>query len=202
LAGKPLIAWTIAAAQGAAHLDRVILSTEDSHIAEVAARFGCEIPFRRPTELAGDGTPSADVVLHALATLDRSFDLVVLLQPTSPLRMAADIDGCLRRCVDRQAPACVSVTQAKIGPDWMFHLGAGDRLQPVLPHGAMPQRRQDLSPTYVPNGAVYVARIGWFRVQRSFYGPDTVAFEMPKDRSIDIDDAIDFRLAETLLAAG
>jgi CMP-N,N'-diacetyllegionaminic acid synthase len=99
--GKPLIAWTIEEARRSIYLDRLVLSSEDTEIMEIARSFGCEVPFRRPEELAADDTPGIDPVLHALRELP-GFDYVALLQPTSPLRTAEDIDGCIERCVAKR----------------------------------------------------------------------------------------------------
>ena len=107
LGGKPLIAWTIEAAHRSAWIDRLILSSEDQEIIDTACAWGCDVPFVRPAELARDCTPGIDPVLHALKQLP-SFDLVVLLQPTSPLRSAADIDRCIERCQRGGAPAAVT----------------------------------------------------------------------------------------------
>ena len=104
VAGRPLLAWTIDAARASRYLDRLVLSTDDCEIGAVAIAAGCEVPFLRPPELARDDTPGIDPVLHALGQLP-PFDIVVLLQPTSPLRLASDIDGCIERMLAARAPA-------------------------------------------------------------------------------------------------
>ncbi len=187
--GRPLIDFSIAAARAARGIDRVVLSTDDESIAAVARSAGCEVPFMRPAHLATDRASSMDVVLHALDTLP-AFDLVVLLQPTSPARSAQDIEAACALLLRHQASTCVSVTLAEQSPYWMFNLGSDDRLQALIPAPAA-TRRQDLPPTYLLNGAVYVARCEPLRRQRSFVAPDTVAYVMPPERSIDIDTASD-----------
>jgi CMP-N,N'-diacetyllegionaminic acid synthase len=198
LAGKPLIAWTIEAAKQSAYIDRLIVSTDDWEIAEVAKRYGCEVPFLRPRELAKDDTPGIAPILHALETLP-SYDLVVLLQPTSPLRTTADIDGCIEKCVSKQANACVSVTVADKTPYWMYLLSSSDTLEPVIPGGQTVLRRQDAAPVYVLNGAVYVACADWLVQSKSFLEKETIGYVMPVERSIDIDNELDFYLAETIM---
>lgn len=197
--GRPLIAWTIAAAQASRCIDRLILSTDDPEIASVAGELGCSAPFRRAPELSGDTAASVDVVLDAL---DRApgFDVAVLLQPTSPLRIAADIDGALERMSEAGAPSCVSVQEAPSHPWLVFGRDSRGRLEPfaAAPVGAS-LRRQDLPPALVLNGAVYAADAEWLRRQRTFVSPgETVAWEMPADRSADIDTLEDFRAAERL----
>lgn len=198
--GRPLIAFTIAAACGAACVDRVVLSTDDDEIAQVAEACGCEVPFRRPAALASDTATSMDVVLHALDQLPRH-DIVVLLQPTSPARESGDIDAAVQRLLEANAPACVSVCAAEESPFWMFSLGEHARLKPLLDTPAA-TRRQDLPPVYVLNGAVYAARTDALKRMGSFLGPETVAHVMPRERSIDIDTLEDFENFARQLSGG
>lgn len=198
--GRPLIDFTIAAAREATCVDLVVLSTDDDEIARVALACGCEVPFRRPAALASDEAKSMDVVMHALDQLP-PHDVVVLLQPTSPAREAADIDACVQRLVDAQAPACVSVCPAQESPYWMFRLGEHARLTPLFDTPAA-TRRQDLPPVFVLNGAVYAARTDALRRMGSFLGPETVAHVMPRERSIDIDTLEDFETFARQLPGG
>jgi CMP-N,N'-diacetyllegionaminic acid synthase len=198
--GRPLIDFTIAAARGAACVDRVVLSTDDDEIARVAEACGCEVPFRRPAALASDTATSMDVVLHALDQLPQH-DIVVLLQPTSPARESGDIDAAVQRLLEANAPACVSVCAAEESPYWMFSLGHQARLKPLLDTPAT-TRRQDLPPVYVLNGAVYAARTDALKRMGSFLGPETVAHVMPRERSIDIDTLEDFENFARQLSGG
>jgi CMP-N,N'-diacetyllegionaminic acid synthase len=195
--GKPLIAWTIEAAMSSKFLDRVILSSDDREIISVARKFNCDVPFIRDPQLAQDATPTINVVLDAL---DRcpGHEWVVLLQPTSPLRIALDIDQAIERCVASDAPSCVSVCVAQESPYWMYTLGRDARLMPLLP-GITATRRQDLPPVYSLNGAIYVARTEWLASERKFLTAATVAYEMPVERSLDIDTESDFLQLQSLL---
>lgn len=192
LAGKPLIAWTIEEAKKSHCLDRIILSSEDAEIIATAKKLGCEVPFVRPAELAGDDTPGIEPVIHALYCLGEPFDYVVLLQPTSPLRTADDIDGCIRFCVRKGAPACISVTLTDKHPYWMHTIDEYYRLHPVLPATQPVQRRQDLPPVYLENGAVLMAQTDYLLKEKSFITPETVAYVMLPERSWDIDNERDF----------
>lgn len=198
--GKPLVAWTVEAARQSTVLDRIVMSTDDDAIAAAASAAGADVPFRRPTHLASDLAGSADVVVHALEALP-GYDLVVLLQPTSPLRAAEDIDGAIRACVQANAPACVSVTEAEESPYWMFRLEDDGRMRSIIERGSVPARSQDLPCVYVLNGAVYVARTEWFAAHRTFLGDETVGYVMPRSRSIDIDTEADFKAFERLVGA-
>lgn len=199
LGGQPLIAWTVQAAKASTVLTRVLLSSEDSEIIEAARLAGCEVPFVRPEELAADSTPGIEPVLHALDALGEEFDLVVLLQPTSPLRTAEDIDAAVGLLLESGASTCVSVTPAAHGVEWMFSLDRDDRLMP-LASGDRPDRRQDLAQAYVLNGAVYVARPETLRERRTFLTSDTVAYVMPPERSLDVDTPFDLELVRALVA--
>lgn len=201
LGGKPLLAWSIEAAQNSRYLDRIVLSSEDAEIIETAKKFGCEVPFVRPDELAADNAPGIAPVLHALSMLQaENYDYLVLLQPTSPLRQGADIDAAIELCLASNAPACVSVTQEMHNPWWMFTLDNEKRLLPLLNKEDMPLRRQDAPQTYSLNGAVYVAKCDYLLEHKNFLGPETIAYTMPPERAIDIDQELDLALAELLLS--
>lgn len=191
-AGKPLIAWTVHAALAATTVGRVVLSSDDDEIIEAAATAGCDIPFRRPPELATDEASSMDVVFHALQELP-DYEFVVLLQPTSPLRTGADIDAAFKLMLDHRAPACVSVTDVDQSPYWMYEVTENDRLRSLFGQSPTMNRRQDLPPVFTLNGAIYIAKVEWLLQSRSFLGPETIAYKMPRSKSIDIDDAIDFQ---------
>ncbi|MBS0530547.1 MAG: acylneuraminate cytidylyltransferase family protein [Proteobacteria bacterium] len=191
IAGRPLIQWTIDAAHASRHVDRLILSSDDVAIIEAARKAGCEVPFVRDGSLATDEATSMDVVADALHRVP-GYDLVVLLQPTSPLRTAGDIDGALTRLVESGAPACVSVREAEDHPYWTFQFDPKGRMARFAePDEGIPQRRQDLPQAWCLNGAVYVARVDWLMRTRTFLSAETVGFPMPTDRSLDIDTTAD-----------
>lgn len=196
--GKPLIAWTIDAAKASRYIDRLILTSEDEEIISVAKQLGCDVPFVRPAELAQDATLGIDPVLHAITELP-GYDVVVLLQPTSPLRITADIDGCIELCVSRDAKTCVSVTEVEQHPRWMYDLAEDDRLVSLISDGRTYARRQDLPPAFILNGAVYVADCAWLSAQRTFSGEGSVGYVMPRERSLDIDTEMDLKTCDEVL---
>lgn len=201
LAGKPLIAWTIEAALASESLNRVIVSSEDREILEIARKWGADVPFTRPMELALDTTPGITPVVHALESLPESYDFVVLLQPTSPLRESRDIDTAVQLCLKTGAPACVGVVEPDQSPYWMFTRADDFRLSPLIPREKLPARRQDLPVTYSINGAVYVASVPWFLREKTFFSPETVGYVMPQERSLDIDNELDLAIAEMILGS-
>jgi len=209
LGGRPLIDFTIDAANDTP-LDRLILSTEDARIADVARELGCEVPFMRPPELARDETPHLPVILHAVQWMrDRANyvpDVVLTLQPTSPLRSSADIAAALRMLELSGADSVVSVNQvsAHAHPMRMLRVGA-DGMATLFVTGDPVRkrinRRQDLPQAWVMNGAVYACRTEvLFAAEPSLYGDRVVAYPMPPERSISIDTLEDWAEAERMLA--
>lgn len=191
VSGKPLITWTIEEARKSKYIDRLILSSDDLEIIEAAKACGCEVPFIRPNELAKDETPSIDVVMHALNMIP-DYDIVVVLQVTSPLRQVTDIDGCIKQCINSGGNACVSVTQAEQSPYWMYTIDEQGTIHRLISTNQLITRRQELPPAYILNGAVYVAKTNWLRNSRTFLTNETLGFFMPKTRSLDIDTELDF----------
>lgn len=197
LAGKPLIAWTIEEAKKSKYIDRVILSSEDMEIIEVAKQYGCDVPFVRPIELAQDETPGIEPVLHAVEQCP-GYDYVVLLQPTSPLRTVEDIDGCIAYTLEKQAHFCVSVTEPEKSPYWMYTLNDG-AMEQLIPQKQTVMRRQDLPKVYALNGAVYVGRTESILIEKTFLTNKTKGYVMPTINSLDIDTNLDLQICSILL---
>jgi len=196
--GKPLLAWTIEEARRSRFVDRLVLSSDDPEIMAVAASLGCEVPFRRPSELAEDDTPGIAPVLHAIEHLP-GYDYVVLLQATSPLRLAEDIDACISLCHEQAAPACVSVTRCGHNPHLMFWRGEDRRLKKVI-EGVVFPCRQQMPTAFFLNGAVYVADCAWLQNSKTFLSADTHGYEMPASRSLDIDSEEELKYLEGYFA--
>lgn len=132
LGGKPLITWTIEEAKKSKYIDRLILSSDDLEIMDVARKWGCEVPFRRPASLAKDTSISIDSVLHAVRKLKESYDYMILLQPTSPMRSSKDMDGAIEKCISSGADSCVSVLKPKKSPFWSYSIDSKGRLVPLI----------------------------------------------------------------------
>jgi len=199
---KPLIAWTIEAARGSKYIDKTIVSTDDQNIAKVSRRYGTEIPFLRPKILSRDSSSSVDVLIHAIKFFkDKgvNFDIYVLLQPTSPLRRGADIDNAIKILFKKNAKTVISVTEALFPPLWTNILPCDGSMKNFLSPEIANKNRQSLQKFFQPNGAVFTGFIDYLLEKKTFYGDKAFAYIMPKVRSVDIDDIIDFKLAELLL---
>lgn len=204
LAGYPLIAYTIDAARKSRLLTKYVVSTEDAEIVACAQASTAEVIIR-PADLSEDATPILSVLFHVIEALlaeGESYDYTLLLQPTTPLRTAQDIDNSLELLISSGAESVVSVTPVPghYHPDWQFtieneslKLYNGRDLSEIVP------RRQMLSPTYTRNGAIYAVRTEFLLNHHSLFCPKTLAYVMPAERSINIDDELDLRLAELLM---
>ncbi|MHC0055502.1 acylneuraminate cytidylyltransferase family protein [Actibacterium sp. D379-3] len=201
LGGRPLIAWTVRAALEAQCVARVVVSTDDEEIAQAARDAGAEVPFMRPAALASDTATSVDVMIHALDAVP-GFERAVLLQPTSPFRTGADLDAgfALWQGVP-DAGGCVSACEAAESPWLMYGRGAAGQLERLLPEPPNGTRRQDLPKALLLNGAFYFVDVARFRLERRFLFADSLGFEMPVERSPDIDTPADFEAIERQLAA-
>jgi CMP-N-acetylneuraminic acid synthetase len=198
LGGKPLIEWTIDAALNAKCITRTIVSTDAQDIIDIAKNSGAEVPFVRPSNLASDTAGSVEVMEHALAECP-GFDYFVMLQPTSPLRTAFDIDSAFEKMLTEDAKACVSVTEVEKSPWLMYQINEQQRLDRLLPPNDAGIRRQDLPKIYILNGAIYIGEIHEFKTSRQLVPDTAIGHVLPREKSIDIDTIEDFRRAEELL---
>lgn len=211
LAGKPLLAYTIDAARACGAFERLILSTEDQEIADAARAMWCDTPFLRPAELARDDTPHLPVVQHAVRWMaervDYHADVVMILQPTSPLRSAEDIVAALALLESSGADSVLSVSEVPghSHPMRTLRLDADGRAMLFAtgePVRKRINRRQDLPEAWVMNGAIYACRTSvLFADAPSLYGDHVVGYRMPAERSVSIDDMADWAEAERALAS-
>jgi CMP-N,N'-diacetyllegionaminic acid synthase len=210
LGGRPLISYMLSAVLDSARLTDVAVSSDDEEILNVASTYGrgSTTLIKRPAELADDAAPSLPVIQHAVATLEarrsRPYDYVVMFQCTTPLVEARDIAGALDLLVKGNADAVMTVFKSNEShPAKAKKLGADGRLTQYLPEVPETQfTRQQFEPVYRRNGAVYASRRDVVMLQNRLYGGDdlvTLGYEMPEERSIDINSPLDLAVAETLL---
>jgi CMP-N-acetylneuraminic acid synthetase len=203
LNGIPLVAYCCAAARES-RIDRLIVSTEDAEIAEICAAWGVSAPFVRPQELASDYASSPDIVGHALDWMERNegarFDVLVLLQPTTPFVLTEHIDACLD-VLERSDTACCFTARAVADPpQWMFVQDGEGAARPLL--GKViegdQEHSQHLAASYIPNGAAYAVRADAMRTQgRIICDPARLVIVEP-ERSVDVDDELDWVYAEAV----
>jgi CMP-N-acetylneuraminic acid synthetase len=202
--GKPLIAYTIEAAQRSRLLTHFLVSSDDVEIIAVARQYGAPAPFVRPAELATDTAPSLPVVQHAVGEMERlhgiTYDYVVLLQPTTPLRLPGDIDAALEKLAATGADSVISVCDVGAYHPARMRQIIDDRLVelPIREPKEM-ARRQDLPPIYIRNGAIYAVKRDVVMLGNTMSGVDCRAYIMPEERSVNVDSKLDLLLAEILL---
>lgn len=203
LGGRPLIYYTIEAARKSELLTRTVVSSDDDAIIAVAKRHGADVPFVRPSELSQSTSTSIEVVQHALGWLKENvgetYDYVMLLQPTSPLRTARDIDECIRIAIDSNADSVMSVYEMVDMFLKKLKVIRNGTLQPWLEdEGKTSARRQEGEKVYKRNGAVYLTRASLL-LQGDMFGMTSRPYVMPASRSVDINTLDDIRMAERLL---
>ncbi len=199
LAGKPLIAWSIEAGLKSKYIDKVIVTSDDNEILDIAKKFGSDI-IKRPDELASDTTTSFDAIKHTLDNLER-YDYVILLQPTSPLRSEDHIDEAIELLDSKEAAAIVSVCEMDHSPLWSNTLPEDGNMNSFLREEVKNSRSQDLEIYYRLNGAIYICKTDNLLQERSFFLKDRIfSFKMDRKLSIDIDEKIDFIMANLLLS--
>ena len=200
LGGRPLIAWTIEAAVNSS-LSKVIVSTDSIEIAAACKSLGAEVPFMRPEKISKDDSLSIDVVIHALDTLEEDFDSVMLLQPTSPFRSVSDINNAIQLLAEADSVISVEAAEGMHPARMKFVNTDGYLVDPLFAEEVENMPRQQLSPLYIRNGAIYLTKIDSIR-QRTFKGAKSRALIMPSSRSINIDSEFDLQIARALLAGG
>lgn len=203
LNGKPLIAWPIHAALNSRYVDRVIVSTDDTAIQQVALEFGAEAPFIRPAEFAMDTSPSSEAILHAIYYCRDNYgeyDYVVLLEPTSPLTESTDIDKALEELIAENGLAIVGVSKVESShPDYCATIGE-KFLKPYNRESfTKPIRRQDIETLYFFEGSLYISEINEYLKTKTFYHDRTLPYIVPGWKSLEVDTLLDFLKIETVM---
>ncbi|GHV32177.1 hypothetical protein AGMMS4952_22100 [Spirochaetia bacterium] len=202
LTGKPLMAYTITAAKASGIFDEIFVSTDSPHYAEIAKEYGAHVPFLRDISLATDTASSWDVVkktIEEYKNIGCEFNIAVLLQPTSPLRVAKDITDAFNLYKAKKANAIVSLCEVDHSPLWSNTLPEDHSLVNFIRQDIKSMPRQLLEKYYRINGALYIVNVHYLMCNADIYQNNCFAYIMPKERSVDIDDEMDFLLAEIML---
>ena len=187
--GYPLLSWTIRAAQESKFIDKIILSSEDESILKIARSYGSEIPLKRPKNLAYDNSESFEVIKYVLDKIGNDFFYIILLQPTSPLRTNKDIDNCIKEFIKKKSTSCVSA--------FKFHKSLNIFIEKKSNTiGNVFSDKNKPNKYYVLNGAIYLTDKYTLMRNKGFISDNTLLFEMPLSKSIDIDTIDDFEIAE------
>ena len=197
LCGKPLIAWSIEAGLNSKYIDKVVVSSDDDEILNISSNFGAET-IKRPVELASDTATTFDAIKHTIENVEK-YDYIVLLQPTSPLRNAKHIDEAIELLEIKNADAVVSVCEMDHSPLWSNTLPEDGNMRSFLREEILNKRSQDLEKYYRLNGAIYICKTEKLLENKSFFLKENIfAYKMDGKNSIDIDEEIDFKIAQVL----
>jgi len=200
LAGKPLIAWSIEAGLNSKYIDKVVVSSDYAEILAVSKKYSAE-SITRPEELASDTATTFDAIKHTIDNVEQ-YDYIVLLQATSPLRDTKHIDEAIELLESKNADAVVSVCEMDHSPLWSNTLDESLSMQGFLRDEVLNKRSQDLEKYFRLNGAIYICRTGKLLEEKSFFLKENIyAYKMNRESSIDIDEEIDFKIAEVLINA-
>jgi CMP-N,N'-diacetyllegionaminic acid synthase len=202
LNNKPLLAYSIEAAEASGIFDEIHVSTDSEKYADIALCYGAKVPFLRSRENSGDASSSWDAVKEALQKykdIGKQFDMVTLLQPTTPLRTPEDIKAAYEIYISQAANAVVSVCEVDHSPLWCNTLPEDHSMTQFIRWDIVNQPRQKLEKYYRINGAIYTVNVSYLAVCSNIYESSSIAYIMKKESSIDIDDAFDFMIAEAIL---
>lgn len=204
LNGKPLLAYTIDAAAKSNMFAEIFVSTDSAQYADIAKKYGAKVPFLRSKETAGDSASSWDVVnetLERYRKIGREFDTICLLQPTSPLRRAEDIIGGYNLMAQKNANAIVAVCETDHSPLWCNVLPDNLSMKGFIPNEVINKPRQEIPSYYRVNGALYIVKTSLLNNDFVLYNDSCYAYVMEKKYSIDIDDKLDFQMAQIIMSS-
>ncbi|MBT1443005.1 acylneuraminate cytidylyltransferase family protein [Shewanella sp. JM162201] len=199
LAGRPLISWTISAAKNSKYVDRVVVSTDNDEIIRIAKHSMADVPFKRNAGLSSDTATTEDVIKDCLERLGEAYDVVVVLQPTSPLRTVEDIDTALEMMKDTEVQGIVSVVQLEHPLIWCNTLPEDRSMADFMKPEYIGMRSQDFPASYRINGAIYIYTLEKLYRSGMLLDKGVYAYVMPKERSVDIDERVDFMIADAIL---
>lgn len=204
LCGKPLIAWSIEVGLKSKYLDEVVVSTDYQNIADIAKEYGASVPFLRPDNLASDTATSFDAVKHTIDyyknELNREFDYIVLLEPTSPLRVSDDIDKAIEQLFISEANSIVGISKTEDqNPAFLVLKNEKKYISGYQNKDMQVLRRQDISDVYFFEGTIYISKTNILLDKKTFYHENTIGYEVPKYKSLEIDDIDDFIMVEAIM---
>lgn len=202
LVDKPLIAWSIEVAKASKYIDRVVVSTDDEEIKQVSEQYGAEVPFLRPEHLSNDHASSFDVIKHAISflQLNQPNELIVLLQPTSPLRLVSELNTALELFITKNAKGIVSISETEHSPMWSNTLPEDGCMSDFIRPEVQGKRSQDLPTFFRLNGSIYIYEtLSLLEQSKIFFNENVYGFQTSLETAVDIDTGLDFSIAETIM---
>ena len=204
--GKPLIVWSIEQAKRSNYVDAILVSTENQEIANVARKNGIQVPFLRPKALATDKSPSIDLIIHALDWFEKKgklFDILVLLQPTSPLRKRNDLDSAIKKLIDNgdKANCVIGLGEVLHENPYLIKKVDNGYVSHVIKmkKNSNTHQRQQLPKSYFPYGVIFASKVTTLRKEKTFYQKKTMPYFIERWQNFDIDDIYDFLCAEAII---
>ena len=201
LCGKPLIAWSIESGLGSKYIDKLMVTTDSPEIANIAEKYGANVPFLRPSYLASDTATTFDTVKHVIDFYDDTFDYIILLEPTSPLREEGDIDNMIEKIVDSQNlfDSIISIGESHEHPSIMKKITETGQIMNYCQSLEMKSRRQDNDTAYFPYGVAYIVKTSAFMEEKTFYTQRCNSYKVERYQCYEIDDMYDFLMIESIL---
>jgi CMP-N,N'-diacetyllegionaminic acid synthase len=204
ICGKPLISWSIKAGLTSKYIDEVVVSTDCPQTKVLAEECGALVPFLRPDNLSSDTATSFDVIKHSIdfynEKLGRTFDYIVLLEPTSPLRQASDIDDSIELLMESDAESIVGICKTECqNPVFLVHKNEENIVSGYLNQDIKVLRRQDIEDVFFLEGTIYISEVNNYMKNKTFYHQGTIGYEVDKYKSLEIDDIDDFIMVEALM---
>ena len=205
LNGKRVLEYSVESAKKSSYIDDLILSTDSVEISQIGEELGISVPFLRPSYLAKDTSETVDVLIHAIEFMQKSknieYDFVILLEPTSPLREACDIDRALEILSQSSyAKSIVSVANTgRLNPAFLVYQSSKNVLMPYVVESLKHKRRQEIEEIYFLEGTIYISEVKTLMEEKSFYHKKTIGFEVPEWKAYELDSELDFVIITAIL---
>lgn len=203
LNGEPLISYSVKEAKKSKYIDRLIVSTDDENIANVVLKYGVEVPFMRPKELAQDNSLAIDNYIYTINRMEKEFnykvDAIAIFQPTSPLRTVQHIDEAVKLFINKNSDSVVSVCEVEHSPYWYKNMNNKNILSDFISCENSNANRQELPKVYRPNGAIFIFKRELIMNLKTYYTQNSYGYIMSQEDSVDIDTPLDFKIAEVII---
>ena len=193
---KPLIYWTIKSALQSKYIDKCFVSTDSKKISNLSKKFGADSSFLRPKNISGHQSDISSTIIHTLKKFNNDYDIIILLQPTSPLRDVKDINQSLELFINKKLNTLISISKLDYPYEWILDKNKNNNIKFI--NKKKFSNRQQTKLFYKANGAIYISKVDDYIKNKNFFNKDTYGFYMKNSKSIDIDNEFEFKFAEIL----